>query len=75
MHHYESKSHHTTCRQECADLAEAIGCAWADLETGEAWPGRILNGEAVLWEQAGPLQTRDSLTAFARANGVTLDGA
>ena len=69
-YYYEYVRHVTPCRQECHDLEEAVGCAWDDLETGDAWPRKILNGQAVMWEQIGPMQTRDSLTAFAKANGV-----
>jgi hypothetical protein len=70
--YYESMCNHTASQQECADLADAVGCAWADMETGEAWPARILSADRVLWEQGGPLHTRISLLAFAETSGVFL---
>lgn len=72
MHYYEYRRAYTPCRQECEDFVEAIGCAWADIEGDAAWPGRILDGEKVLWEQSGPFNTRDSLVKFASENGVQL---
>jgi len=73
MYYYESMRYFTPYRQECHNLAEAVSCALADLETGEAWPKRILNGQTVMWKQSGPMQTYDSLEVFANANGVEHD--
>lgn len=69
---YESRCHHTPCSSEHETLAEAVRSAWADLWTDQAWPGRILNGQDVLWEQSGPLKTSDSLEKFAKASGIEL---
>jgi len=75
MYYYESYRYHIPCKQVCVDLAEAIGCAWADMKTGEAWPIRIwsLSLGKALWESVGPIKTAANLQAFAKANGVRLD--
>jgi len=56
----------------CDSLAEAVGRAAADLETGDAWPGRIEKDGGVLWEQSGPLCTETSLRQFADDNDIEL---
>lgn len=75
MFTYESRCHYTPCSSTFDTLEDAVRSAWADLWTDQAWPGRILDGEKVVWEQSGPLKTSGSLEQLAKAHGITLPDA
>lgn len=68
---YEASHYHTPHKFKYDDLAEAIRSAAVDLELGEAWPKRIIGPDgSVIWEQSGPLKTRDTLEKLAQEHGV-----
>ena len=71
-HRYEEYVHHMPCMHDCDSLENAILFAWSALESGDAWPQRILDGEQTLWEQSGPLTSSASLKRFAAQNGIVL---
>ena len=52
-------------------LKEAIEDAILTINHDEAWPVKITKGlDHSLWEQSGPMETRDSLRSFAESHGV-----
>lgn len=69
---YKYMRHHLTDKTECDSVREAFDFAVNDFEFGEAWPAAILDDEKILWQEEGPLRTRDGLARFAEANGFPL---
>jgi hypothetical protein len=58
---YEYSHHGSIGITQCDDFAEALDLALSDLETGEAWPTRILDGNTILWFEKRPFTTGESL--------------
>lgn len=67
---YVSHRYHQPHEWEHETIQEAIKDAIASMNGDEDWPVEIRNGSEVLWHCGGPTDTRDSLKAFAAANGV-----
>ena len=58
---YEYSRYGSMGKTQCKNCEQAFDYALSDLETGEAWPLRILDSDMVVWEQSGVLNTRESL--------------
>jgi hypothetical protein len=53
-------------------IEDAVKGAYSALASGDSWPLLISENGSAIWESAGPMNTRDSLEAFAASNGVDL---
>jgi hypothetical protein len=69
---YESLHYHSRHKFIEETLGEAILSAAVDLESGEAWPAKIISPVGiVIWEHSGPLTTTRTLKALAEKHGVS----
>ena len=66
--------HHSRSIQSCDSIEDAIYRVWADFETGEAWPIRLMTDNAqVLWEETGPMHSQKIFKEFAKKHNVQLE--
>lgn len=67
---YVSNRHHQPHEWKHESVQAAIGDAIASMSGDEDWPVEIRKNSEALWHCGGPMDTRESLKAFAAANGV-----
>jgi len=74
MYVYKYARYKSDESQDHETLEDCIRAALSDLETGDAWPLGIYDGQMVaLWFMHGPLGCGESLVEFAARHGINVE--